>query len=634
MASASNSKTIYSSGSTQPWTLTTAFNETGTSNTNNTSTITVTATIGATGTKFSTNKNNSLKIYWYDNNENTAGILVAERIIQSTDYNVTYTATDSITVKHKTDGTLSGYALTTWTKASSSGNYVPNSDNVQTANTALTSIPRTSTLNSLSISIATNGNSVTVTPNITKYSSSYYDTLYLISGNQYISFGGVTSGTAKSLTSSQINTLYGWFGTSTSITLDAYVQTKTSSSGTDIGTSAKVAVIATLPSYNLSASITATDNVTTYNTYKNIANDLIANLSQPNLVFLAASSTGSTYGRPITHTINNEASTSPKTINNYTGGNFTLVSTDGRKTATVTTSNTVIPYQRPTISCKLERTSSTSDTASVTITGKYYDGNGLKTSSLLTRSVLLKYTETDETEQTVSNFTINETTSNHIVSYTATATLTGLDYKKGINYTAVISDLIGVTNDANGSIPQGQPVWNAYRDSNGTNHMVINGVLSSYSGEIPLPKPYIVVQTNSSTQSISSTTWSKVAFSTYYQKGDIFTFDAINNVIVIPIGVKRIRVWGSVGGAGAAWVCVSTGSDVSASSRTTTQVLAQPSGNAYWASSIPIGDIDIQASTSPKYVGLQALAYNTNTFSLNSGISSTTRLYVELLELY
>ena len=505
-------------------------------------------------------------------------------------------------------------------------------------NFALTNIPRTSVLNSATVSIATNGNSATITPNITKHSSSYYDTLFLVSGNDYISWAGVTSGSSKSFNTTQLNKLYDWFKTSTSITLDAYVETKTSSTGTIIGTSTKIATIVNLPNYSLTSTITATDNVTTYNTYKNNTNDLIANLSQPNLVFSATSSTGSTYGRPITHTINNEASTSPKTINNYMGGNFTLVSTDGRKTSTATTTNTTIPYQKPIINCQIIRTSPTSDTANVTISGKYYDGNGLKTSALLTRSIVLKYTETGGTEQTISNFTINETTSNHIVSYTATATLSNLDYKKGISYVAAISDLIGVITNNTGSIPAGQPVWNAYRDSNGDNHMVINGIFETEYGKTIIPKPYIRVSKGNDTQDISqSQSWTKITLDggVTQNYGNFFTFDLNNNVIVIPRGVKKIRVTGAFGSRYSTWVGIGTGS--SANDLTVIRAassLVQPTGNGYCSAALPTIEIDIDAQNSEKYVGLLGYAYTSTDISIGSGLPYVTQLYVELLELY
>ena len=143
MASASKSTTLYANAGA-PYTnatLTAYFGETSTSVANNTSTIDVTAyqTIG--NASWSSSYASSLQIFWFDNNANPSGKLVATTNVTSQGNNATITATGSITITHKTDGTLSGYAAAVWTKGGSS-NYTPNSGSVYTAGTALTSIPR------------------------------------------------------------------------------------------------------------------------------------------------------------------------------------------------------------------------------------------------------------------------------------------------------------------------------------------------------------------------------------------------------------------------------------------------------------------------------------------------------------
>ena len=166
--------------------------------------------------------------------------------------------------------------------------------------------------------------------------------------------------------------------------------------------------------------------------------------------------------------------------------------------------------------------------------------------------------------------------------------------------------------------------------------MVINGELLTNFGKTITPRPYIYAYTSSSVQYISSQ-WTKVEFSTYYQVGDIFSLDTTNNVIVIPQGVKRIRIWGSVGGHNKAWVKIGVESSASAlntNNNTTIQVLNQAAGNGYWGSAIPIGELDVNAQTGNKYISLRAYGYDGDTFGLNNGLSATTNICVELLELY
>lgn len=147
MASASKSTTLgNNAGSSWKATLAASFNETSTSTANNTSTIVVTATQKTGNFDWSSSYNSTLQIYWYDNNANSGGKLVATTNAKSQGRNATISASGTITVKHKTDGTLSGYAKAVWTKAGSSS-WTPNNGNVSTANTALTKIPRYATAN-------------------------------------------------------------------------------------------------------------------------------------------------------------------------------------------------------------------------------------------------------------------------------------------------------------------------------------------------------------------------------------------------------------------------------------------------------------------------------------------------------
>lgn len=150
MVSASKSTTL-TANTGSPYTnatLTASFNENSTSTSGNTSNITVTATQKIGNADWSSSYTSSLKIYWYDNNANSGGKLVATTNVTSQGRNATITATGTINVGHKTDGSLSGYAKAVWTKGGNS-NYTPNSGEVSTTNTALTKIPRYATANQI-----------------------------------------------------------------------------------------------------------------------------------------------------------------------------------------------------------------------------------------------------------------------------------------------------------------------------------------------------------------------------------------------------------------------------------------------------------------------------------------------------
>lgn len=151
MASASNSiSTTNNYGG--KFTLTASFNETATSTSNNNSTVSISATFQNNSTAaFSGQANPYLRVYWYDNNSYSSGTLIAQKQVSSMSSKRSTSVSGSITVGHKSDGTLSGYAKAVWTKGSGSNSYVPASTEVSTANTALTTIPRKTTITSFGV---------------------------------------------------------------------------------------------------------------------------------------------------------------------------------------------------------------------------------------------------------------------------------------------------------------------------------------------------------------------------------------------------------------------------------------------------------------------------------------------------
>lgn len=142
----SNNKSVYApASSSYPYTIGISFSEGTPSTENNTSPITIEGTLYGKYINFSGSSNNTLAIYWIDNNKNTSPKLVATKTIQSTSRGTTYKVSATIDVPHKDDGTLSGYARVVWTKVSTNS-YVPPTTTIDTANTTLTTIARTTKL--------------------------------------------------------------------------------------------------------------------------------------------------------------------------------------------------------------------------------------------------------------------------------------------------------------------------------------------------------------------------------------------------------------------------------------------------------------------------------------------------------
>ena len=152
---ASNSINVYApaSPSKYPYTIGVNFTEeiTDELKTNNKSKISASATLYGKNIRYD-GTGGTLAVYWFDNNKNPNGVLVASQTIKSPSMGVTYSASGTIEVEHDNDGKLQGYAKTIWTKTSSNS-YVPPSTNVDTGWQTLTSIARATRINDFTATI-------------------------------------------------------------------------------------------------------------------------------------------------------------------------------------------------------------------------------------------------------------------------------------------------------------------------------------------------------------------------------------------------------------------------------------------------------------------------------------------------
>lgn len=375
----------------------------------------------------------------------------------------------------------------------------------------LTTIPRQSSLTSVTVDIANNG-TTKITPKGTKYVSSYYDILTVKYGSKELKFNGVTMGTAITLTSAQLTELWAMFGTNTQITLSCSIQTKASSSGDVIGTSNSVSTTAKLPNYGISFDYSIQDSETSYNIFKP-SNDIvmIANLSKPKITFNATSTTGQLYGRTITYKINNSNVNSPYTMPSLTSNTLNITATDGRisKITNVLDGVTIIPYQLPIIEdFNIVRSSPTSSEATVTVKLKYYDGNGLQNLKALAFTFTYTQAGSSAVSKTISAFTKGTpTTTNHITTVTYTYKITGLDYQKSVNYGISGTDLLGKSfSKTNLTLQQGVPLYNGFMYNN-EQYMKVNGNLL-------LQNNNVITGVKTAT-SLTDTNWSSVSQRTY-----------------------------------------------------------------------------------------------------------------------
>lgn len=203
MASASNSTTLYNNNG-NGFTLTASFNENSTSTANNTSNITCTATFTATNSNWYTSYASTLTIYWHDNRENYDR-QVASITFAGIDQWSSKTASGTINVTHKDDGTLSGYAYAYFSKGSTTTSWACNSGGVTTSWTALTTIARAS---QPSITPSTFNIGDTITINTNRKSTAFTHTLTFYFGTYSYQIGTGITDTVTFDTSTIANEMY------------------------------------------------------------------------------------------------------------------------------------------------------------------------------------------------------------------------------------------------------------------------------------------------------------------------------------------------------------------------------------------------------------------------------------------
>lgn len=202
MASASKSTTLYCPHG-NAYTLTASFTENSTSTANNTSSITCTATLTSTNAYWSSSASSTLIIYWHDNKQNYDR-QVASISLKTITLGGSKSASATITVTHKDDGTLSGYAKAVFTKGDTN-QWTPKSGSVSTNNTALTTIARAS---QPTVTPSTFNIGDTITINTNRKSTAFTHTITLYFGNYSYQIATGVTDTITFDTSTIANQMY------------------------------------------------------------------------------------------------------------------------------------------------------------------------------------------------------------------------------------------------------------------------------------------------------------------------------------------------------------------------------------------------------------------------------------------
>lgn len=449
--SANKSKTIYASASsTYGYTLYVKFTETATSIANNTSSISISGYMKGNNIGWSSNYNSYLKLYWHDNNTNTDKLIATSSGFKSLAMNTKKNISGTTTVTHKSDGSLSGYAKLTYTAGSDSGGYAPASNNVSTSNTALTKIARASSISSVSGTYL--GSAVTVA--ISRKSSNFtHKVEYSFAGSGYTT---ATSAATTSATFTPSLSLASNIPNSTSGTLTVRVTTYNGS--TKVGSA-----VTSTKTLSLPASVVPTiSSVSASRINNSVPSSWGVYVKGISGVTLAFGSVSGAYGSTIksysisgTGVSSSSTSTSYNPIGSSGTLTYTFKVTDSRgRTATKTTSISVVDYSVPSISVTASRCDS-----SGTVTG-----NGTYLRVTANYSISSVSGKNSVSSRSVSCNNVSNTTFTSGTAFTLAANCAiGSSY----TLTASVTDALGKSASVTYDIPTASRIMNVKANKKG-----------------------------------------------------------------------------------------------------------------------------------------------------------------------
>lgn len=355
---ASNSTQLGCSNTSYKYTLSVDWSESETNIANNTTKISANGSLSASNVGFDALYDSyacHLKLYWHDNNKNTDTLFATSGAFTTCGMGYgTRSVSGSITVTHKSDGSLSGYVKVYFDAPTTSGGWSPGSSSCSTGWTTCTTIARASSISGLSGNQLNSGVSVT----IDRKSSSFTHKVEY----KFVNSGWTTasSNAATSCSFTPPLSLASQIPSATSGALTVRVTTYNGS--TQIGSSVTKSINLSVPSTvvpslsDLSATRIDNDVPSSWGIY-------VKGISQ---VKITASGASGSYGS----TISGYSISGPGLYTNSSSGTsaqlsstgtltYTCTVTDSRgRTASKSVSITVVDYTYPNISMSVERCTS------------------------------------------------------------------------------------------------------------------------------------------------------------------------------------------------------------------------------------------------------------------------------------
>lgn len=653
---ASNSINVYApaSPSKYPYTIGVNFTEeiTDELKTNNKSRITPSATLYGKNIRYD-GTGGTLAVYWFDNNKNQNGVLVASQAIANTSMGVTYTVSGSIDVEHDNDGKLQGYAKTIWTKTSSNS-YVPPSTNVDTGWQTLTSIARATKINDFT---ATIGEPIKFT--WSRASESFTHELKLVFNGKIITIGtNLENEVEWTPDESLYQNLESASDTGT-LGLTTY-NGDTQVGSTQMGTltlNAKQSVAEpvfitkkAIDTNETTKALTGNENILVF--YKSNTNFVLEFSTREyatatkviieNVEYEVPEGTLQSDGKTTNYSMNIDLGTTMR--NNF---NISVTDTRGFTIKDLVVNDNYILYIPLDCNSSFKRVAPTTGDVGALFNGNYYNGSfGSKSNTF---KITYKYKKKNDTNYsspiTLTNGTHYNISGNKYYSG-ETTTASAITLPTNFDYRSVYECVMYVE-DALTSIPinflvvKGVPIfwWTGEKvvvngdlyvaDNDGNNMTLVPKVVQEYLdsqekvysceyiNQITKPS-FAQMWTNGSKQ---FSTQEKVDFWTsgkVIEEGD-FVCEPEYGRILIPAGsAKNVEIFAhSAGGSYASIDLRLTNGTKVWENRT----IIQSAGNTYWSGPIANMIIQIEDTTKDSYLEMYAGGYN-STFSMNEGFGS------------
>lgn len=476
MISATKDATIYASG-VYPYTLTAEFTETETSEENNTSTLSCTAKLKSINNFWSTSYPSSIAIYWHDNRQNE-DVLVKAEGFEGMTAGETKTATGTITVYHKDDGTLSGYAYAYFTKGTTTSTFAPESGGVATDLTALTSIDRYPLILTAPNFTDEDNPTITYSTAIGFEGATVETAIFDSTGNtNYVPYRSVIVANGSytfNLTAEERNTLRN--ATPNSNELDVLFKLRTTTTNNEIYfsySSKKLSIINANPTYTHSEEETNAKVITVLGSS---ANSIVQNASIMKVTIVPTALKGATISsvRVRSGSTYVETKTSSPYVFNIpvTTSSFTLTVTDSRgNTSSTAVQKTLLSYLPVDISSfTFKRESPVSSDIILNFEGQYYQA----TYSGSANAPIVSWKLDEGSYTTIPNTNYSIDTANNKLTITDYELTNALAYNLQGQFYIKIEDLFTETQDggANGLVLKGIPTYDV-----GEHDVQINGDL-------------------------------------------------------------------------------------------------------------------------------------------------------------